>query len=215
MAIQIATLPEPPSRADPANFAARGDAFLGAFPDFRTQTNALAVEVETNTATATTQAMNAAESATTATNQATIANNFAQQINSSVTDFEGQYSAREWATGTFVPDGSAKEWANQTGAVVANLEYSSKEYAIGSVVPTGSAKFWANTALTTANFKGLYNATTTYSISETVADEDGNFYVSLVNNNTGNALTNTAFWLLVQRPESAFSNLLAIQSGVI
>lgn len=41
----ITPLPDPPSRADPANFAARGDAFLGALPDFVTETNAVATEV--------------------------------------------------------------------------------------------------------------------------------------------------------------------------
>lgn len=35
----ISPLPTPPSRDDPANFAARGDAFLGALPDFATELN--------------------------------------------------------------------------------------------------------------------------------------------------------------------------------
>jgi hypothetical protein len=35
----ITPLPTPPSRDDPANFAARGDAFLGALPDFATELN--------------------------------------------------------------------------------------------------------------------------------------------------------------------------------
>ena len=47
----ITPLPTPvPSRADPANFAARGDAFLGALPTFATEANALAVEVNENAA---------------------------------------------------------------------------------------------------------------------------------------------------------------------
>jgi len=41
----ISALPTPPSREDPANFAARGDAFLGALPTFQSQANALAVDV--------------------------------------------------------------------------------------------------------------------------------------------------------------------------
>lgn len=41
----IAALPTPPTRDDPDNFAALGDAFLGALPAFATQTNAVASEV--------------------------------------------------------------------------------------------------------------------------------------------------------------------------
>ena len=47
----ITPLPTPvPSRTDPANFAARGDAFLGALPTFATEANALADEVNANAA---------------------------------------------------------------------------------------------------------------------------------------------------------------------
>ena len=47
----ITPLPTPvPSRTDPANFAARGDTFLGALPTFATEANALADEVNANAA---------------------------------------------------------------------------------------------------------------------------------------------------------------------
>lgn len=46
----------------------------------------------------------------------------------------------------------ASQWANQTGAVVADAEFSAKEYATGTVVPTGSAKSWADFADQRANF---------------------------------------------------------------
>ncbi|KYP10550.1 MAG: hypothetical protein A0129_12190 [Limnobacter sp. CACIAM 66H1] len=42
---QITALPDPPSRQDPTNFAVKGDAFLGALPDFATEANALATQV--------------------------------------------------------------------------------------------------------------------------------------------------------------------------
>lgn len=48
----ITPLPTPPSRDDPANFAARGDAFLGALPDFATEANALATQVNADSITA-------------------------------------------------------------------------------------------------------------------------------------------------------------------
>lgn len=44
----ISLLPEPPSRSDPANFAARGDAFLGQINTFATQANALEANVNDN-----------------------------------------------------------------------------------------------------------------------------------------------------------------------
>ncbi len=47
MVAQITPLPTPPSRQDPANFSVRGDAFLGALPQFQVEANALASEVNT------------------------------------------------------------------------------------------------------------------------------------------------------------------------
>ena len=41
----ISTLPTPPNRADPVNFAIRGDALLGALPVFVAEANALQVDV--------------------------------------------------------------------------------------------------------------------------------------------------------------------------
>lgn len=45
MVAQITPLPTPPTRQDPTNFPARGDAFLGALPQFQVEANALANEV--------------------------------------------------------------------------------------------------------------------------------------------------------------------------
>lgn len=44
----ITPLPTPPSRGDPVNFAARGDAFLGALPLFQSECNVVAAECEAN-----------------------------------------------------------------------------------------------------------------------------------------------------------------------
>lgn len=83
----ITPLPTPvPSRSDPANFAERGDIFLGALPAFATEANALADDVNnkqliaSNAATtATTQAGIATAQAIIATNQAGIAANKANE----------------------------------------------------------------------------------------------------------------------------------------
>lgn len=48
----ITALPTPPSRSDPSNFAAAGDAFLGALPTFVSEANALAADVNADTLTA-------------------------------------------------------------------------------------------------------------------------------------------------------------------
>jgi hypothetical protein len=50
--MSITALPTPPSRNDPANFAARGDAFLGALPTFATEANSLADEMNIDAANA-------------------------------------------------------------------------------------------------------------------------------------------------------------------
>jgi hypothetical protein len=41
----ITALPTPPTRSDPATFAARGDAFLTALPTFATEANVLQADV--------------------------------------------------------------------------------------------------------------------------------------------------------------------------
>jgi hypothetical protein len=48
----ITTLPTPPSRSDPANFAERADDFLGALPTFGNEANALATAVNADAASA-------------------------------------------------------------------------------------------------------------------------------------------------------------------
>ena len=74
----ITALPTPPSRNDPANFSARGDAFLGALPAFQSEANALAVEVDNDriaaAASATTANTKAQESAASAAGAAAAAN---------------------------------------------------------------------------------------------------------------------------------------------
>jgi hypothetical protein len=45
MPTTITALPTPPSTADPANFDTRADAFLGALPTFRTETNTVVSEL--------------------------------------------------------------------------------------------------------------------------------------------------------------------------
>lgn len=69
----ITALPTPPSRADSVNFAARGDALLGALPGFVTQTNALASGVVVNATEVASNALAATQARTVCESVATSA----------------------------------------------------------------------------------------------------------------------------------------------
>ncbi|NBU29972.1 MAG: hypothetical protein EBS41_00420 [Actinobacteria bacterium] len=90
----ITALPTPPSRSDdPETFATKADAFLGAFPLFRTEANAqasyndgVATAVTTSQTAAATSATNAASSATAAAGSATTASGHASTASTQATN---------------------------------------------------------------------------------------------------------------------------------
>jgi len=92
----ITTLPSPPSRQDPANFADEADAFLGALPDFGDEANALASYVDGVAATVDTDATAAAASASAASTSATNAANSATAAANSA----ASAGAVLWVSGT-------------------------------------------------------------------------------------------------------------------
>ena len=96
----ITPLPTPPSRSQsPATFSTDADAFLGALPDFATEANALAADVNADEASA-------AASATTATNAASIAVGAA--------NYQGAYSAGvTYQIGQSVSSGG-RQWVAKT-----------------------------------------------------------------------------------------------------
>jgi hypothetical protein len=87
----ITPLPTPPSRDDPTNFATRADAFLGALPDFATEANDLADDVNDD-------AVAAAASASTATTQAGLAQTAANAAAATA-------GASLWVSGTTYNEG--------------------------------------------------------------------------------------------------------------
>jgi len=92
----ITTLPSPPSRQDPANFADEADAFLGALPDFGDEANALASYVDGVAATVDTDATAAAASASAASTSATNSANSATAAANSA----ASAGAVLWVSGT-------------------------------------------------------------------------------------------------------------------
>ena len=92
----ITALPTPPGRSDPANFAARGDAFLGALPAFATEANAIATNAYSNALEIVNSANTASSAASTATAQADAAmgyRNTAQTAAATATTKAGEASA--------------------------------------------------------------------------------------------------------------------------
>ena len=96
----ITPLPTPPSRSQsPATFSTDADAFLGALPDFATEANALAADVNADEASA-------AASATTASNAANIAVGAA--------NYQGNYNAgTTYQIGQSVSSGG-RQWVAKT-----------------------------------------------------------------------------------------------------
>lgn len=98
----ITALPTPPSRSDPANFAARGDAFLGALPTFATEANAIATNAYSNALETVNNANTASSAASTATAQADAAmgyRNTAQTAATTATTKANEASASAIAAG--------------------------------------------------------------------------------------------------------------------
>lgn len=93
MAQTVTPLPTPvPSRADPANFAARGDMFLGALPLFATELNQVALEVSASNSNCNAQAAAATQAKTdalAAASAATTARNAAQTSAANASQSEG------------------------------------------------------------------------------------------------------------------------------
>jgi hypothetical protein len=152
----ITALPTPPSRSDPDNFAARGDAFVAALVGFVTETNTVASEVVANKDTSTTAATQSTAQAVIATNAAAAAT--AQAViatNAAAASTAQSSSATASAT-------LASNWAIKIDAYVSGTDNSSKAWAIGGTgtgqPAAGPAKDWATKAGSSTVDGSLYSA---------------------------------------------------------
>jgi hypothetical protein len=156
----ITTLPSPPSRQDPANFADEADAFLGALPDFGDEANALASYLDT---------LGAGVDA-----DVVLAEEWASKTTGIVDTTD--YSSKAWAIGgTGVTDtasaGAAKEWAIKAeDSTVDGTSYSALHYAAKSAASAASSADSATAAANSAASAGavLWVSGTSYDVGYVV-----------------------------------------------
>jgi hypothetical protein len=122
----MTALPTPPSRSDPANFAARADAFLGALPTFQVEANALEVAVDAD-------AVAAAASASAATTQAGLAQTAANAAAATA-------GASPWVSGTTYAIG------NVVWSPINSLSYRRITNGAGTTDPSADPTNWTQIA---------------------------------------------------------------------
>ncbi|MDX3877021.1 hypothetical protein [Achromobacter denitrificans] len=119
----ITSLPAPPSRSDPENFAERADAFMAALPQFADQANTLQTEVNQTAVFVDNDAIAAAASSVYAEDRAESAQASAEAAT------EARQVATQKATDAGESAGLAEQWATKLGAPVADDRFSAKHYA--------------------------------------------------------------------------------------
>ena len=144
----ITPLPTPPSRDDPTNFSARGDAFLGALPTFATEANALAVDVNADAAAAAVAASDA-ETAATGAEAAAVAASAAANVT-------------KWISGTTYTEGT------MVWSPISYLSYRRKTTGGGTTDPSIDTTNWELTAGTGyRNIPASADKTGSYSLATT------------------------------------------------
>lgn len=119
----ITSLPAPPSRSDPENFAERADAFMAALPQFAEQANVLQAEVNQTAESVDNDAIAAAASSAYAQDRAESAEA------SAGTATAAQQTATQKAADAEAGASLAEQWATKLGAPVAGDRFSAKHYA--------------------------------------------------------------------------------------
>lgn len=124
----ITTLPDAPSRTDPATFSAKSDALLGALATFVSETNTVAGEVNANAVSATTKAGEAVISAAAAASSALAAGAVAWVSGTTYAIGDCRYSLIDYQTyrrttsgaGTTDPSADGTNWTKAISITGAN-----------------------------------------------------------------------------------------------
>lgn len=137
----ITALPPAPTRADPTNFSARGDALMTALPGMVTEINTLKDQINTVAGEVNTNATTASTGATTATTQAGIATTKAAEAAASAASAVNAPGTSSTSTTSVALTAGSKTFTTQTGKtypVGASVKFARTsdvtKWAVGTVV---------------------------------------------------------------------------------
>lgn len=155
----ITALPTPPSRADSANFATRGDAFLGALPTFRTEANALATNAFNNAVEAEADAVAAAASAAASASSASASAVSASSSATSATAAAQNASAPAWVSGTTYSAGAV------VYSAITQIIYRRRTAGGGTTDPSVDSANWAAAGPATPTMVSVSGASATANVN--------------------------------------------------
>lgn len=173
MATTITTLPDAPSRADPATFSSKSDALLGALATFVTETNTVAGECVSNAAIATTQAglatTNGAAQVSLATAQVVLAT---EQVALATTQATNSANSATASANSALVAG-AIAWVSGTTYAIGDTRYSPIDFqtyrrttsGAGTTDPSADSANWTKALV--AGVTSVTNATTATTLTST------------------------------------------------
>ena len=183
----ITPLPDPPARTDPANFATKADAFLGALPTFATEANALATEVN-GYKTAAEAAQIAAEAAqAAAASSANFKGDWSDQTGAAAIPYSVFHEGNCWnlvnplADVTASEPGATADWVVSGGILVATdlTQLQTFEVSAGTVV------YLKGRTTINDGGQGVFVSTTADISTEVTADTLNGIYVPFPSDPTG------------------------------
>lgn len=182
----ITTLPDAPSRTDPATFSTKSDALLGALATFVSETNTVAGECVTNAATATTKAGEAVISAAAAAASAVTANTKAGEASVSASAASGSAGTANTKAG----EASASAIAAAASAVTANTKAGEAAASVASIAGGPVASVNGRTGVVTGVQDTLVSGSSIKTVNSTSLLGSGNLAVGDVTTSGTQTLTN-------------------------